>query len=236
MVQAYARSESALLTFNNRLWILGGRSLDPYTFHSVWGDATSTADGSTWTWNNDSAFLPRFGHSGYAIGGRMFVLGGYNDLTEQIGDIQSTADGATWREDVATVTNIGRRSYHETVVFNNRVWLLGGEKNGPAVTSEIWSSGDGITWQLESAHEPATARQQFGAVAWNGRIWIAGGKNAAGPVVADVWSSADGVNWRLETPSAIRFRGLAWHSPCSTTSCTCSAANRRARRCRTRSQ
>jgi uncharacterized protein YjdB/N-acetylneuraminic acid mutarotase len=203
-VQPEARSESALLTFNNRLWVLGGRNLEPYRFNSPRGDVYSTADGGdTWTEENRNAFLPRYGHSGYAIGGRMFVLGGYNDLTEQMGDIHSTADGANWREDVATVTNIGLRSYHETVVFNNRVWLLGGEKDGTSVTSQIWSSADGITWQLESANEPATARKQFGAVVWNGRIWVAGGKNAAGQVVADVWSSADGVNWRLETQSAI---------------------------------
>lgn len=203
MFQAYARSESALLTFNSRLWVLGGRSLDPDSFHIVWGDATSTGDGSTWTRHNDNAFLPRYGHSGFAIGGRLFVLGGYNDLTQQLGDVQSTANGASWRTDVATVTNIGRRSYHETVVFNNRVWLLGGEKDGTSVTGEIWSSADGITWQQEAANEPATARQQFGAVVWNGRIWIVGGKDAAGHVVSDVWSSADGVTWRLETLSAI---------------------------------
>ena len=115
MVQAYARSESALLTFNNRLWILGGRALDPYTFHTVLGDATSTADGSIWTWNNQNAFLPRYGHSGYAIGGRMFVLGGYNDLTEQMGDIHSSADGTVWREDVRD-----RNQYRQAFVPRDR--------------------------------------------------------------------------------------------------------------------
>lgn len=203
MTQLYARSESALLTFNNRLWVLGGRSLDPGSYHVVWGDSNSTGDGSTWTWNNQTAFMPRYGHSGYVIGGRMFVLGGYNDMAEQLGDIQSTANGTSWRTDVATVTNIGLRSYHETVVFNNRVWLLGGEKGGTSVTGEIWSSADGIAWQLEASNEPATTRQQFGAVVWNGRIWVVGGKDAAGNVVSDVWSSADGVNWRLETSSAV---------------------------------
>jgi uncharacterized protein YjdB len=203
MQQANALSESPLLTFNNRLWILGGRNLEPYRFNSPRAEVFSTDDGSTWTRHNDNAFLPRYGHSGYAIGGRMFVLGGYNDLTQQLGDIHSSVNGVQWNEDVATVTNIGRRSYHETVVFNNRVWLLGGEKDGTSVTSQIWSSGDGVTWQLESADQPATARKQFGAVVWNGRIWIVGGKNAAGQLVADVWSSADGVNWRLETQSAI---------------------------------
>lgn len=200
--QMFARSETAFLPFNGRLYFLGGRSLEYSTFHTVWGDVVSTADGSAWTRNNSNAFLPRYGHSGYVIGGRMFVLGGYNDLGQQLGDIHSTANGSAWQVDVPVSTNIGLRSYHETVVFNGRVWLLGGEKNGTGVTGEIWSSADGVTWVLEKAFEPATVRKQFGAAVWNGRIWIVGGVNAGGTVLADVWSSADGENWQQETASA----------------------------------
>ena len=196
-----ARSHQVMLTHNNQLFLIGGRNLQPGTFNGGHSDVYSTPDGFTWTRNTAHAFLGRYGHSGYVINGRMFVLGGWEETPTQLGDIHSSTDGTSWRTDVATSTNVGLRSYHETVVFNNRVWLLGGQKNGTTVTPEIWSSADGITWQLEKANEPATARMQFGAVVFFSRIWIVGGKDAAGNLLSDVWSSGDGINWRLEDPS-----------------------------------
>ena len=200
-----ARSHQVMLTHNNQLFLIGGRNLQPGTFNGSRSDVYSTADGVAWSRNTAHAFLERYGHSGYVINGRMFVLGGWEDTPTQLGDIHSSADGTNWRTDVATSTNIGLRSYHETVTFNNRVWLLGGQKNGTGVTSEIWSSADGITWQLEKANEPATARMQFGAVVFFSRLWIVGGKDAAGNLLSDVWSSADGVTWRLESPAVLPY-------------------------------
>jgi uncharacterized protein YjdB len=204
-VPVVARSHQVMLNHNNRLFLIGGRNLSPTSFNGGFSDVYSTADGDNWTTHTNRAFLERYGHSGYVINGRMFVLGGWEDTPTQLGDIHSSADGTTWRTDVATSTNIGLRSFHETVVFNNRVWLLGGQKNGTGVTPEIWSSADGITWQLEKANEPATARMQFGAVVFFSRIWIVGGKDAAGNLLSDVWSSGDGVTWRLENPAALLY-------------------------------
>lgn len=200
--QAIARSHQVMLDYNNRLYLIGGRNLQPGTFPGGHSDVYST-DGSTWTLHTNHAFLTRYGHSGYVINGRMFVLGGWEETPLQLGDIHSSTDGTNWRTDVATSTNIGLRSYHKTVVFNNRVWLLGGQKNGTGVTGEIWSSADGINWQLEKAHEPATARMMFGATVMFNRIFVAGGVDANGNLVSDVWSSFDGVTWSLRTPAAL---------------------------------
>ena len=179
-----AREGHTALSFNGRLWIIGGQD-------DIW----SSADGLVWKCEcAGTAFGTRNWHTSVVFNNRMWVIGGSAD------DVWSSADGVAWRQEL-TVAPWGLRAGHQSVVLNGRIYLMGGTVSG-GFMNDIWSSSDGITWQLDTSAASWGARDGASATLHNGRMYLLGGTiNLSGDLVpvADVWSSTDGVNWSAET-------------------------------------
>ncbi|MBZ0137435.1 MAG: putative Ig domain-containing protein [Planctomycetes bacterium] len=194
--------------FNGKLWIVGG---DDNGIPNR--DAWTSSDGTGWSLASQSAsWSARWDHTLESFNGRLWVVGGtYMDgLMPGTGtavsaqDIWSSPDGGIWTREVA-VAPWGKRTKHQSAVFNNRMWILGGVSNG--IANDVWSTVDGVNWVQETAAAPWPPRMYFDVVVFNNRMWVLGGSRANYLVQGDefkndVWSTADGVNWVQETASA----------------------------------
>ena len=105
------RTEHTCVAFDNKLWIIGGRtgaSSPADDLNDVW----YSSDGVTWTQATASAaFAPRWYHSSIVHDGKMWVIGG-----RSFEDIWSSTDGVTWFQE-STGPGWDWMSGHQTVFF-----------------------------------------------------------------------------------------------------------------------
>lgn len=192
-----ARQSHACLSFQGKLWVLGGdEGKAPYAFNSeIW----SSDDGVIWDKVVDSApwgKLRAFGSVVYD--GKMWVIGGnQSDPNLLRKDVWSSADGVTWTQ-VTPSAPWEARHFHKALNFQNKLWILGGEGNGNH--NDVWSSSDGAIWTQATASAEWTPRHDFGAVVYNEEMWVFGGYD--GEFKSDVWKSTDGSTWSKVKDSA----------------------------------
>ncbi|MCA8946335.1 MAG: hypothetical protein KDB29_08920, partial [Planctomycetes bacterium] len=208
------RFGSAAVSFNNRLWVVGGGMVDyGAEATSSWAsiglrlssEVWSSLDGVDWTLETVAPFSPRMAHATVVHGGRMWVIGG--DIGVGTNDVWSTSDGVNWIQNTASAA-WSERSNLSAVVFNNRIWIMGGDFIGLENT-EVWSTADGVNWRLETDQPGWTKRRAANVLSFNGRIWLIGGQQrlqtpTGSETVAckDVWSTVDGINWSQELSNA----------------------------------
>jgi hypothetical protein len=197
----HSKSRFAILDFQDRLWVLGGRSNYTGYTNDVWSSPTGFSD---WKLEVGAAnWRPRRGHTAAVFKDRMWILGGVtreSGYRFELNDVWSTSDGLNWELEVAAASWAPRNG-HTTVVFNERLWVIGGG------SSDVWSSENGETWRLETSSAPWGVRGAHASAVFKDRIWVIGGIVWKSGYIyamnsADVWSSVNGVNWVLETAEA----------------------------------
>ena len=87
------RAGHQVVTYNNRLWVIGGRhGLSPFKNDVWWSE-----DGVTWTEaTNNAGFLPRVGHQVVTYNNRLWAIGG-SDGGGRYNDVWRSEDGVNWR-------------------------------------------------------------------------------------------------------------------------------------------
>jgi peptidoglycan hydrolase-like protein with peptidoglycan-binding domain len=144
----YARYSFTSLSFNNKLWVIGGINPSTPASYSGYGDVWSSPDGVTWTQTTSSAPALRSQHTSVVFNDKMWIIGGQTTgfCTSCIAynDVWSSSDGITWTQVTSNAQWSGRRSL-SSVVFNNKIWVIAGENNS-SYLQDVWSSPDGITW------------------------------------------------------------------------------------------
>lgn len=201
------RWDHTSVSFNNRLWIMGGYNPGAVRGDTYLEDVWSSADGENWTLETDSApWLGRRGHASVVFddgsGEAIYLIGGFtvneeSGYREYTNDVWRSADGVTW-------TRIKERSYpeldslydwfprfnHSCVVANHGgteyIYLIGGSsmledhsaKYSMIYFNDVWRSADGITWE-SLPNNDFGIRSEHAAVSdpSTGRIYIQGGKH-----------------------------------------------------------
>jgi hypothetical protein len=207
------RTGHAVVTFNNKLWVIGGGDnvMAAGGASTRLNDVWCSSDGVSWTQQNPAGgniFSPRMGHAAVVYAGKLWVIGGDvatgtpNDTV--VNDVWYTTDGTTWVNATANAAFPAREG-HGVTVFNNAMWLTAGD-DGQTGMADVWKSTDGVTWtQQLPVGTSFPARTLHAAAVLNGRLYLVSGAatTAWGATdYNDVWSSSDGVNWRQDTAAA----------------------------------
>ena len=192
------RIDFQAVAYQGRLYVLGGRTLQPYSDHNdVW-----SADGVTWREDkadNNAGWPARRAHQAVVHNDRMYVLGGSADGAPG-NDVWSSADGVTWSL-VTGSADWPARKRHQAVAHNGRMYVLGG--SATVIANDVWSSADGSSWRFEGNADWG-AREYHQAVSHQGRLYILGGRDDNNDF-NDVWSSLDGKSWRRELADGNNF-------------------------------
>ncbi len=139
-----ARSNPAVFVYNNKLWVVGGKSGSTY-LNDVW----SSSDGANWTQvTTTTAFTGRFGHAVAVYNNEIFLAGG-EDASGVLGDLWVSEDsGLNWKQlqsgDVrALPANFPARTYFSFFVQGNTLYMAGGlgaknSNNQYTYRNDVW--------------------------------------------------------------------------------------------------
>ncbi len=244
------RDGAGAVTFNHRMWILGGWADDPAggKAHVGYNDVWSSTDGLRWTQvrpntpNNAGVWDVRHCGGYVVFNNRMWIVGGDPLLKHYQPDVWSSTDGATWVRATANAP-WGQRHLHVTMVHDGKIWVMGGQTFPTYVPgvpeaffNDVWSSSDGANWTRVTEHAAWSPRGMIqGGVEFNGRMWLLGGGTYDTPSNRSGSSTTRFGVLRTasigeKTRSRRGRRASTTASPCSTTRCGCSPAGTPTRR------
>lgn len=210
----------AFLTFNNKLWLLGGhRPGVGFSFDDVTNKVWSSADGLSWTADAPADPSTRWSKreriESVVFNSKLWVIGG-NDYppmgnTEGPGtshnDVWSSVDGTAWTQVTAGAAFVARTN-PAVFVYDNKMWVVGGRDMSKNYLNDVWNSSDGNTWTQVNVTTPFTGRIAPEVVVDKDRIILVGGENNDG-VLGDMWVSEDkGVTWtKVESGNVMALPG-----------------------------
>lgn len=188
------RLESVLLTFKDRLYLIGGARGTANSYRDVF----STTDGVNWDVLTSAApWSARGHHAGVVFNGSMWILGGSSQYEfGQMNDVWKSDDGIDWTE-VLKEAPWAPRSDHAAVVHNGAIYLMGGMGSSKNYYNDVWSSTDGVHWEQVRAQAPWFPRQELMAISFQGKLWV-----LSGQTWNDIWCSDDGTAWEMVHLSA----------------------------------
>lgn len=196
-------------SYNYPVFVINGEMLA--LNHGAW----ISKDGRNWTRTTlpdsglNSAYqsFVQFDGAVYALGS---LSGNYEAFTIST-KILRTRDGRTW-ETLSEQSNLPKRIFYSTVVFNNKIWLIGGY-DGKNYLNDVWNSEDGVQWRRVLDQAPWSPRQGATLVLFKNRLWLFGGgvidgeKEINPESRKEVWSTDDGINWSQEKMKTERDGG-----------------------------
>jgi hypothetical protein len=184
------RISGGLVTFRDRLWILGGT--ENYYFGdktSLKNDVWSSADGKTWKQETASApWSPRAYLQAVVHDDRIWVMGGGNYVPEYhaTNDVWCSSDGIHW-DQVTESAPWSPRLWFSSVAWKEHLWVIGGWSNEPSRNwGDVWYSRNGKDWKQLQAEKTWKERHEHSAYVFQDRLWIAAGH--AQPLSREVWS------------------------------------------------
>ena len=211
------RWDHSSLSYDGRIWVMGGYNPGLVRGDTYLEDVWSSADGLNWTEETSSApWLGRRGHASVVFddgsGEAMYILGGFvvneeNGYREYRNDVWRSEDGRSWTQ-VKETTNPQLDSLfdwhprfnHACVVANHggtdHIYLIGGaamledhdSRYAMKYFNDVWRSADGISWE-RLPNTDFGYRSELAAVAdpSSGRIYLQGGRH--GIMVVDSLNS-----------------------------------------------
>ncbi len=183
------------VVFQNKMWLLGGRSVSFYK-NDVW----HSTNGIDWTEATSSAgWVGRNQHATLVFNNKLWVLGGYISGSA-VNDVWSSSDGVNWTLEKANA-DWPARNAHGATVFDGKMYIVGGQGAGGYGDdlSDVWSSSNGVNWTLETSNPTWAGLYGATVVTHAHKMWLIGGNL---PKRNDVYSSANGKDWVLATDNA----------------------------------
>ena len=198
---------SAVIDFNNKLWLLGGHIPGVgFAFDDVTNKVWSSTDGISWTASTPANAADRWSKreriGAVVFNGKLWVIGGNpyppfgntNSPGAPIKDVWSSSDGTSWTQVNAAPPFVARTN-PAVFVYKNKIWVVGGMDASKNYLNDIWNSADGTTWTQVNSTTPFPGRFGHQVVGNKNDLLLLGGENASG-VLGDLWvSSDDGVTW-----------------------------------------
>lgn len=183
------REGHRLVSFQNRLWMMGGES-DAGLMNDMW----YSDDGSLWyRYITTCDWTARKDFAVAVFNNKLFLLGG-SDASGANDEVWSF-DGTAWTEKT-TATGFTARDSHEALVYDNKLWVVMGTGK-----TDVINSVDGITWTSVVANAGLGARENFGLISHDNKMWVVGGYNGSN-YLKSVYSSTDGITWANVTSTA----------------------------------
>lgn len=186
-----ARSGQAAATYNNRIYVTGGRN--GATIHNSIEWAELDGSGNISAWNTDSTdqfTTARFGHATEIMNGHIYVISGNNN-TAELNDIQFApinADGTVGAFTTSIYTIGTARTYGASATFSGIIYLIGGcntydETNarcgsgptGDTRTIGINNGGQGLNLNGTQDADKMTRRAHHITLIHNGYVYVIGG-------------------------------------------------------------
>jgi len=207
-----ARDGAGLVSFNNKMYLLGGWDPPFHPPNNTHSEVWSSTDGDNWIQEPIAPWPARHCAAWLVHDSAMWVIGG-DPQSGYVRDVWKTNDGINWVEVVNAIPGYTQRMNVNYAVLNNQILLSGGESIGHVGLNDVWQSNDGLNWtQLSNAHWVGRGMQINSCVDDSGNVWMLGGSNEHDRrSYNDIWKTNDGTNWTL-VDDAAPWTGRYWHT------------------------
>lgn len=197
-----ARDSAGEVVFRNKMWILGGWTIEGKAFKRL-NDIWNSPDGKTWRNVLHESPWPVRNLAGCVVFmDKIWIFGGL-DGTKTLNDVWYSSDGQEWHK-TPPIPWRPRLAFGYTV-YDNKIWVVGGiDWETMTHYNDVWCSADGINWNLVKEKAPWHPRGMFPLINHNGKMWLFGGGvyDEKSTNFHDVWSSTDGKVWTNVTEDA----------------------------------
>jgi hypothetical protein len=207
-----AKDGSGLVSFQNKMWLLGGWDPPHHMPMNTHSEVWSSTDGVNWVFETTAPWPARHAAAWLVSEDAMWVIGG-DPQSGCLTDVWKSTDAINWTQTNAAIPGFVIRNNPNYAVVNNELMIYGGEQCSGDALNDVWTSADGITWtQLPNAPWPGRGMQINSCVDGTGQLWMLGGSNESDRrSYNEVWKSADGITWTLVNESA-PWSGRYWHT------------------------
>lgn len=212
------RWDHTSLSFDGKLWVMGGYYPGVVSGDTYMEDVWSSVDGVNWSLETSAApWLGRRGHASVVFddgsGAAMYVIGGFvvdeeTGYREYRNDVWRSEDGANWREiksrtepELDSLYDWFPRFNHACVVANHGgidyIYLIGGytmlegydARYSPKYFNDVWRSVDGVSWERMPNNDFGIRAEHAATVdPTTGTIYLQGGRH--GVLIQDSLNSS----------------------------------------------
>lgn len=196
-----SREFHQLVTFNNALYLIGGRTQVNGSARDK-RDVWKSEDGVNWTLLSADTGMSNtlYDHQALAIDndGIYVFYNNHYQSNPRLVEVWKSNDGISWTK----LSELPHRTDFSVAHLNGKFIVVGGLDADGGVRSVLTSS-DAITWQETPASGYFEAFKNSGIVEFNDRLWRYGGLSETSGGTNVIKSSADGIHWRI--PQTVDF-------------------------------
>lgn len=173
--QFSARSGHGLYAYKNKLWVIGGNSINSTGGFDIVNDVWSSSDGVVWVQETSAAPYPiRSRFASAVFDNKMWIIGGLAS-NAYFNDAWATEDGKTWTEVLAKNDYPGPDELPPmdtpvAVVFTSGLWLTN------MSVGEVWASTNGADWFRAPVSKRFPGYRRSSITAFRQRLWAIGGE------------------------------------------------------------
>jgi len=131
--------------FDNKLWLVGGSSVDPDNFSNQF--LSYDVEEGLWSDSNPRApWKSRMGHACVVFRDKLWVMGGMDENGNALRDVHSLDSNGNW--ETHENAEWEPRCMFAATTFGDRIWIYGGvaEPFGDSKV-DLWTSEDGEEWR-----------------------------------------------------------------------------------------
>lgn len=190
-------NDSALVTFKNRFYLLGGRQAKNtkkgFTFLPTNLIYTSP-NGKDWKLLGNAPWPPRFDMGAVIFKEQIYILGGKSTNGVLLNDVWSSPDGKTWKKKIHNTWC--PRYDHGALSYKSKIWVFGGWIDKQRAKDDVWYSSDGKTWK-QAPNIGFKPPRYCTSATYQNKIYLSGGDDGRGSGYRyNEIRIFDGVQWR----------------------------------------
>jgi hypothetical protein len=193
------REGATSLSFDNKIWVIGGIDTEPYP-NTYYNDVWYSADGVDWVLATGNAQFPaRTYFASTVFDNKMWVIGGFNvNVGGYLNDVWYSADGVDWYPSTQNA-QFPARSFSSTIVYDNKIWIAFGS-SASGFLHDVWYTKNGYEWITTTRNAEFGKRDAGNFININNNnLCIIAGYGDVGAefdeVMGDVWYSTGGQVW-----------------------------------------
>lgn len=202
----YGTQGLAAVSFNDRLWVLGGlRWVSGCNCASESDGVGFTTDGEHVNWINptdDMVFGRRDELAAVVYNDQIVVAGGEDSSNDELNDVWTSVDGFTWVQATANAAWSPRKA-QQLLVARDSLWLIGGRLSDGTCPSDVWVSTNAADWELRTPSSGITIGGGARAAYHKGQFYV---------MCDGLWRSDDGVSWSQVVTNDTEFCMRTYHS------------------------